>query len=606
MKDNTSRVEQDVLNENQPKVRYIIKLWNYVFHSAKIMCLIFMGLTIALSLLRPVLAFIWGEFVDSANQYQSGMNLFPTLSLVIAYFLLNFVIGLLERFTARQEEIERLDIVQANRFQELLDSRMYRKLSRLDPEYVEIPKINDTMNRVFQFTSNGWSGLNGGLMLPAYLVVSKAVSVISIALSLYLINPWLCLILLIAPIPTLYLTYVGNKLQFKFLKDNSKLYRECDYFQKLMLGEGAKELKVLTLFDFFYGKWKTRIDEYTIREKDTYFKRSLLGTINNLISGLASVGATVFAIVLMTMGRISIGGLGAVMSLIQTLIADISVLFQSVANVLSKKNESAMFFDLMDLPEERQDGEKLSKTVQIEANRVKYRYPLTENYVIDGIDLSIQKGEKVAFVGENGAGKTTFVKLMCGLLQPSEGIIRINGKPGGEIQPNSRYDTLSTVSQEPARYTTFTVGDNVFLGDPNRNRSENEIDAALEFAGLDGIDKDAMLGKDTGGTDLSGGQWQKIAIARGYYRGRDFIILDEPTGNLDPLAEAEVFRKYLELAHDKTVIMVTHRISVASLADRIIVFKDGKIAEDGTHAKLMEKEGEYKRLYTTQAKWYDR
>jgi ATP-binding cassette subfamily B protein len=129
---------------------------------------------------------------------------------------------------------------------------------------------------------------------------------------------------------------------------------------------------------------------------------------------------------------------------------------------------------------------------------------------------------------------------------------------------------------------------------------------ALEFSGFEGAEKDAMLGKDIGGTELSGGQWQKLAISRAYYRDRDFIVLDEPTSNLDPLAETEVFKKYIAMTEGKTVIMVTHRISVASLAERVVVFKDGEIVEDGSHDDLLSNNGEYARLYSTQAQWYDR
>lgn len=146
----------------------------------------------------------------------------------------------------------------------------------------------------------------------------------------------------------------------------------------------------------------------------------------------------------------------------------------------------------------------------------------------------------------------------------------------------------------------------MFLGDVEKERNESRIDAALGFSGFEGADKGAMLGKDIGGTELSGGQWQKIAIARAYYRNRDFIVLDEPTSNLDPLAEAEVFKKYITMSEGKTVIMVTHRISVASLADRVVVFKDGEIVEDGSHDNLLMNNGEYARLYSTQAQWYDR
>ena len=373
-----------------------------------------------------------------------------------------------------------------------------------------------------------------------------------------------------------------------------------------MLGKAVKEIKTLNLFDFFYSKWKTRIDEYTIKEQQVYLRRMLLNIINNLINGLTNVSANILAIILLSMGRISIGELGAVMVLIGTLVNDTSQLFSSIGTFVSKKNEAAMFFDLMDLSSERNTGTEIEEINVIEARDISYRYPLTEKYALAGINLTIKKGEKLALVGENGAGKSTFVKLLNGLLTPSEGELIINNEKIDTINPQSIYSSLSTVSQEPARYTTFTIADNVFIGDTARARDDFEIKNAMNFAGIGNLDKELLLGKDIGGTDLSGGQWQKLAIARGYYRNRDFMILDEPTGNLDPIAETEIFKKYLEMAEGKTVIFVTHRISIASLADRIIVFSNGEIVEDGTHETLLAAGGEYSRLYATQAKWYNR
>lgn len=604
--DRTTKIEEVIKKENSPKISYIVRLWSYVFTNAKLMCLIFMGLTIILSLLRPLLAFIWGNYVDKANNFSSGDSIIPLIALILAYWLIGFVANLIDRYTKIQEQIERLDVVQANRFQELINSKMYKKISELNPEFFEIPAFNDTMKRVFDFTLDGWQGLNNSIMTPGYWIIAKTVSVISIASSLYIINPWLCLILLIAPIPTLYSTYVGNKLNFKFIKDNSKLSREISYFQDLMLGKAVKEIKALNLFDFFYSKWKTRIDEYTIKEQQVYLRRMLLNTINNLINGLTNVSANILAIVLLSMGRISIGELGAVMVLISTLVNDTSQLFSSIGTFVSKKNEAAMFFDLMDLPSEKSTGTELEEIKEIEARDIRYRYPLTEKYALAGINLTIKKGEKLALVGENGAGKSTFVKLLNGLLTPSEGELIINNEKIDTINPQSIYNSLSTVSQEPARYTTFTIADNVFIGDTARARDDFQIKKAMNFAGIGNLDKELLLGKDIGGTDLSGGQWQKLAIARGYYRNRDFMILDEPTGNLDPIAETEIFKKYLEMAEGKTVIFVTHRISIASLADRIIVFSNGEIVEDGTHETLLAAGGEYSRLYATQAKWYNR
>ena len=605
-KDKTAETEEVVLKENKPAFQYLIKLWKYVFTSAPKMCLIFMGLSILLSLLRPVLAFIWGRYVDSANNYINGSNISSVILLAFLYYVINFLADLLNRYIYSQELIERLDVVQANRFQESLNSRIYRKLGSISAEYNEIPKINDLTSRVFGFVEDGWKGLNGSVMTPSYIMLAKLISVISIAASLYIINPWLCLILIAAPIPTLYTTYIGNKLQFLFIKDNAKLKREADYFQGLMLGSAVKEIKVMTLFDFFYEKWKTRIDEYTIRENKSYLKKMCLDTFSNVITGSASVAGSIMAIVMMTKGYISLGALSAVMTLINTLINDTSVFFTSLAAFMSKKNEAAMFFDLIDLPEETREGILVEGIGEVSFEDVSYRYPLTDKYVLSHINITIHKGEKVALVGENGAGKTTFVKLISGIVQPSGGKLKINGLDTDKAEPQSRYASAGSVSQETAKYQTFSVSDNVYIGDSSKKRNEDDIKESLAFAGLNCFDGSEILGKEIGGTDLSGGEWQKLAIARCCYRNHDFIILDEPTGNLDPLAESEILTKYMRMAENKTVIMVTHRISAASLADRIIVFEKGKIKEDGTHQELLNAGGEYAKLYQTQAKWYKR
>ncbi len=448
--------------------------------------------------------------------------------------------------------------------------------------------------------------MNREIMVNGYTIIAKSVSVVSIALSLWLFHPLLTLIVFIVPIPTLYTTYVGNKLRFKLIQANSKLVREFTYYQDLMLGPAAKEIKALGLHGFFYEKWRDLSDQYTVEEKKTQVRSAVLNTISTAISTLASVGANVFAILLMTAGRISIGALGAVVSLIGTLIADTSALFTAVATFVAKKNEATAFFSLMDLQEQAAGDTAISQIDGIAARDLQYRYPLTDRYVLDGVNLTIDKGEKIAFVGENGAGKTTFVKLISGMLDPSNGDLRVNGLPVAELDPASRYGAMSAVFQNPAQYNTFTVADNVWLGDPGRQRSPADIEVSLAAAGFDNVDRDALLGKDIGGTELSGGQWQKLAIARAYYRNRDFIILDEPTSNLDPLAEADIFRRYIDMARERTVIMVTHRISIAALCDRIVVFAGGHIVEDGSHDELMAAGGEYARLHNEQSQWYNR
>lgn len=607
VKDNTSSVEADVLRENEGNLGHLWRLFAYVLSSAKAICAIFISLTVLLSLLRPVLAYIWGRYIDRASAHLPGGEVLPMIGLILAYYAIGFLCDLIERYTTPgRETIEGLDIVQMNRLQELFHSRLYKKIASLVPEYMEVPKINDLIDRVFDFSKEDSSGLNREVMVSGYRIIAKAVSVVSIATTLWLFHPALTLIVLLTPIPTIYTTYAGNKMRFKLVKDNSKLRREFTYYEKLMLGPAAKEIKSLGLHGFFFDKWKRLNDEYAERERETLVKRAFLEVVSNTVSTLALAGGHVLAITLLTSRRISIGELGSVMVLVGTLISDTSTLFSSAATFVSKKNEAGVFFDLMDLQEQPAAGIAMPKIQTVEAKNLRYRYPLTGRYVLDGIDISIRTGEKVAFVGENGAGKTTFVRILSGMLQPSDGALLVNGVPAQEIDLASRHSAMSAVFQDPARYNTFTVSDNVYLGDTDRARNQEEIEAALASAGFEGADSDALLGKDLGGAELSGGQWQKLAIARGWYRDRFFVILDEPTSNLDPLAEADIFRRYIELSRDRTVIMVTHRISIASLCDRVVVFKHGKVVEDGTHDSLIDLGGEYARLHAEQAQWYER
>ena len=620
--DRTSQIEQDIQNENKGSLRHLLRLFRTVFRSARTMCTLFISLTILLSLLRPLLAWLWGRYISLAAAYLPGGQILPMILLILAYYLIGFLCDLLLRYTQNYEQIERLDLVQLNRLQERFDSLVYTKIAGLSPEYLEVPKINDTIKRVFDYTQNGWDGMNREIMVNGYLVIAKTVSVLSIAAALWLFHPLLTLIVLIGPIPALYTTTISNKLKFRLIKDNSKLVRNFTYYEDLMLGPAAKEIKALGLHDFFFRKWQTLCNAYTVAEKKVQVRTALLNSLNNTFTTLAAAGANILAILMMAAGRISIGALGSVMSLISALIADASTLFESAATFLAKKNEAAAFFDLADLSGQRTDGIELPGIELVETRGLKYRYPLTEHYVLDDVNLIIRKGEKIALVGENGAGKSTFVKLISGMIEPSAGDLLINGESAAAIMPASHYNGMSAVFQDPAHYHTFTVADNVRLGDTlcqlgdagkaadsvggEKTGDDVRIAAALQAAGFSGADPEALLGKDIGGTELSGGQWQKLAIARAYYRNRDFIILDEPTSNLDPLAEADIFRRYIDLSRERTVVLVTHRISIAALCDRIVVFAGGHIVEDGSHAELIARGGEYARLHAEQSQWYVR
>ncbi len=603
MNDRTAEKEREIQKEQKPSFHHLLRLFLYVFRATKGISCIYLGLFVLLSFLRPLIAEIWGRYISVVEN--AGNRVTEAALMLVLYWGISFAADLLESYLAPEGggDFEQLDMIQANRQQELFKVHLLKKVNSVSPEYLEAPVMKDRMRQVFDFAGDSWNGINRKVMISGYVVVAKVISVLTIAAALYLYHPLLSSLL--APLPTLYSVSLGEKLQFRFVKESTELQRETEYFEELLLSPAEKEIKTLGLHDFFYGKWKERADAYVIRQKKLIRNRALLQIVNSLFYNLAHVGGMVLAILLLAQGKLSLGAMSAVFAMTGTLITDSAQLIRAFGSFQAQKNRAAQFFDLMDLKEDASREPEKVLLHRAEAKGVKYRYPLTGRYTLKGVDFTLHPGEKVAFVGENGAGKSTFVKLLTGMLSPSEGRLLLNGKRTEDLHPESHFDAQSVVVQDPTHYETFTLYENVFLGETHRPYEEKTVQKALAFSGLASLEN-RLLGKYVGGTDLSGGQWQKLAIARAAYRNRDLIVLDEPTSNLDPLAETEIFKKYNSLAKDKTVIYVTHRISVAKLADRIIVFKNGKIEEDGTFDELMKLKGEFARLYEVQSQWYDR
>jgi len=242
----------------------------------------------------------------------------------------------------------------------------------------------------------------------------------------------------------------------------------------------------------------------------------------------------------------------------------------------------------------------------LEATDLRFTYPGSARTIIDGVSLAIPAGQRIAIVGENGAGKTTLLKLLLGLYAADGGTVTLDGVPIRDVPLAERQRRLTAVFQQFTRYP-LTMAENIALGD---GASGHDLDRVLAMAGMGDYVRQGtngaatLLAPDLGGVDLSGGQWQRLAIARAGYRDADVLALDEPTASLDPMAEVDIFRRFAQLAEGRTSLLVSHRLGMARLADRIVVIEHGRVIEDGPHERLVAANGQYARMWAMQARWY--
>ena len=312
-------------------------------------------------------------------------------------------------------------------------------------------------------------------------------------------------------------------------------------------------------------------------------------------------------------GEISPGMFGAVYFAMDNIFKWFEELFNRLGSAYEDAALVGNFFDFMSLPERYNGTGTARRDRGVELEGVCFQYPGVAENSVDGVSLVIPPEQSVAIVGENGAGKSTLVRLITGMYQPSEGRVLIGNADTRDTSAESRYAGLSAVFQNYQRYA-MTLAENVTISEPvarSDGADEGILLSALTGAGLTSTadrfpeGNSTMLSREFGGTDLSGGQWQRVAITRGLYRSHDMIILDEPTAAIDPLEETALYKRFVEVAKGKTAIIVTHRLGSARIADRIIVMDGGRLVEDGSHEQLMAQQGTYATMFRSQAKWYD-
>lgn len=369
-----------------------------------------------------------------------------------------------------------------------------------------------------------------------------------------------------------------------------------------------KELRTFGADDYVLNQWRAARDETQAEIWEQSHKDAVSFALCDAFR-LVGYGACIALALWLTLrGDVSVGVFGACIAAFMSLQSQTMSVLVNGGSLPSHLAFAADYFEFIDLPDEQTGGSYYGGLRdQIELRNVSFKYPNTNEYAVHNVSLTIPKGKKIAVLGENGSGKTTLTKLLLGLLPVSDGTILYDGGDVNTLDKTSFYRTVSAVSQNFVRYT-LPLRENIAMSDVDRLNDDTAIESALRDAGLsellDNVGLDAELGNAYGGADISGGQWQKLAIARGLFRPSELIVLDEPTSALDPLIETEILSKFIELAREKTAVIISHRVGLCRLVDQIAVMKDGTLVEFGTHDELLSQNGEYTRLFTAQEKWY--
>mgnify|MGYP004513303575 CR=1 FL=1 len=384
--------------------------------------------------------------------------------------------------------------------------------------------------------------------------------------------------------------------------------RAADYCEKCMTDrEYFKETRLLGAYAYCFRRYFGHLRECVrLNRKFTNHETLyMLGSdVLSLVGFAFSLAAMIFEL---KNGRLNPAGFAALLAGLLRIYSYMGNIMQNLSRHAAEQLPRVKFvFHLLDMPERHGEAKAADGARGVTLDNVHFRYPGAENEAVRGVSLEIQPGETIAIVGENGAGKTTIARLLTGLYLPTEGRVLIGGEDTQAIDLPSATKNASAVFQKFARYR-MTLDENVKMSDVKKDAG---ISAALDEAGLP-LDSacfpngaDTMLSREFDGVDLSGGEWQRVAIARGLYRVHGLIVLDEPTAAIDPLEETRVYKRFAEMSGQSTAVIITHRMGSARIADRIVVMDKGRIDDIGTHEALMAKGGLYARMVESQSSWY--
>lgn len=484
---------------------------------------------------------------------------------------------------------------------------IHEKLSRISPVLFEDTKKLDFINKAEEGKNCVvWFVLNFLSIFLFYIPYF-----IFMAWYLFSLRPILVFSLLFVFIPTLINQGVRVKIFAKVEDQSAPVRRQMDYYEEcIVTRQYFKETRLLGAFGYFKNLYMNALDSLQkIRFKAT-FRTGLIELAVSLASTLGYIGILLLLFDSLMKNEISVGAFAAVFASINMLYVIMDELICRQIGEMSRNFGSIRnYLEFLALEEVKGEDITLPEQHDIILDHVSFSYPEAQQDAVKHASLHIKSGETIAIVGENGSGKSTLIRLIAGLYTPKEGTVLYDTSDISKISFSSLFRNTSAVFQKYQRYQ-MTLADNIGVSQVDVAIKPESLDPICTMAGVTKDEEtypngyDTMLSREFDGVDLSGGQWQRVSIARAFFRNHQIIILDEPTAAIDPYEETRIYNQFAEISKDKTSIIVTHRLGSVKLADRVVVMKEGEIVQCGTHDELIAEDGEYAKLYKSQEQWY--
>ena len=566
------------------------------------------GLSRLFNAFTPVVILWIGKLIIDEIILQISLEI-PDYTTLWTYVIIEFSVVILSDLLARLTNLT--DGLLGDLYSNMSSEKIIRKTNELTMEQLEDPEFYDKLEWARTQTN---SRVN--LMSNALSQAESTISIISLIIGLIYFEPILILILIFSIVPSFINEIKFSSHRYSLARSWTSERRELDYLRYIGANnQTAKEIKLFGLTDFIAKRFKSLSDKYYELNKKLSVNQSIYGFVFNIIGTISYYGAYVFIIFRVLSGVITLGELTFLSGSFNRLRNNLQGFFTRFTRI----SESALYlqdyFDFIDInvEETRTKVNKLPDKILegFEFKNVHFAYPGSDKTVLKGVSFKLKAGEKMGFVGQNGAGKTTLIKLILRFYEPTEGEILLDGININTFDKDKYRHRFGVIFQDFFRYE-FSIRENIAVGNIAELFNDEKINYAASKSLANEIISEMTKGLDqqlgrrfAKGKELSGGQWQKIALARAYMKDADIMILDEPTSALDAQAEYDVFERFIGLTEGKTSIIISHRFSTVRMADRILVLQEGKVLELGTHQELMDSPKLYAELFKLQAQGYN-